>query len=244
MKKLMISIVAMTGLFISPLALGIPAHAQEDSSYAQENPLLDQNFWGRYDSGNNAWTYATADDVIKVIEGGADVDTLDGNNWTPLHYAARVGTEEAVQALLATVNGNAINTPDNDKHTPLHHAAGWNERNPEVVQLLLNRGAKVDVLDKDDYTPLMVAAKRNENPLVVQTFLDFDAGMVAATGVYDMTPLHYAAANNTPEVVKLLLERGAKVNAWSKFGRPLELAKKFNTDPEVASVLAEYSTWD
>lgn len=244
MKKLMISIAATMGLFISPLALGIPAHAQEDSFYAQENPLLDQNFWGKYDSGNNAWTYATAADVMKVIKGGADVDTLDDNKWTPLHYAARVGTEEAVKALLAAVSGSAINTPDNDKHTPLHHAAGWNERNPKVVQLLLNQGAEVDVLDKDDYTPLMAAAKWNANPLVMQTLLDFDAGMVAATGAYDMTPLHYAAANNTPEVVKLLLERGAKVNAWSKFGRPLELAKKFNTNPEVASVLAEYSAWD
>lgn len=250
----MILIAAMAGLFISLLTLNVPAHAQENlfynqknSFYDQGNPLLDQNFWGKYDSLADTWAHATAADVMKVIEDGANVDTLDSyNNWTPLHYAARGGTEEAVEALLKAMEekANAINTQDKNDHTPLHHAARWNNQHPNVVRLLLDQGAKIDVRDKDDYTPIMVAAQWNANPLVMQTFLDFDAKMVAVTGAYSMTPLHYAAANNTPRVVKLLLERGAKVNAWSAFGLPLELARKFNRNPEVADVLLEHAAWD
>lgn len=246
MKKLMILTVAIMGLLISSLTLNAPTRAQEDPSHSEENPLLDQNFWGKYDSVSEAWAYATATDVMKVIEDGADVDTSNGyNNWTPLHYAARIGTEEAVEALLEAMGEkeSAVNIQDKDSHTPLHHAARWNDH-PKVVQLLLDQGAKIDARDKNDHTPLMVAAQWNANPLVVQKFLDFDAGMVTATGAYSMTPLHYAAANNTPEVVKLLLERGAKVNAWSAFGMPLELARKFNRHPEVEDVLLEYAAWD
>lgn len=240
MKKLMVLAIATTGLFILSLALGAPVHAQE-------NPLLDQNFWGKYDSGDGAWVHATSADVARAIEDGADVYGTDKHGWTPMHYAARFGTGEAVEVLLeAMIKGkeSAINTPDQDNHTPLYHAARWNVRHPDVVQLLLDQGAEVDVLDKDDYTPLLAAAKWNTNPLAVQAFLDLDARMVEFAGVYGMMPLHYAAANNAPEVVKLLLERGAKVNAWSSFGKPLELARQFNQNPEVEELLLEYAAWD
>lgn len=239
MKKLMVLAIVMKGLFILSLALNAPVHAQE-------NPLLDQNFWGKYDSGDGAWVHATSADVARVIEGGADVYGPDEHGWTPLHYAARVGTEEAIEVLLEAINDKegAINTLDEDNHTPLHHAARWNVRHPDVVQLLLDQGAKVDVLDKEDYTPLLAAAKWNTNPLAVQAFLDLDARMVEFAGIYGMMPLHYAAANNAPEVVRLLLERGAKVNAWSSFGKPLELARQFNRNPKVEELLLEYAAWD
>ena len=261
MKRLTILTMVVTGLFLSSLTLNVPANAQENpyvqaSGYAeasgyvqlsrQANPLLDQNFWGKYDSGEKMWFYATAASVAEVIEDGADIYAKDEYGWAPLHYAARAGTEEAVWTLLAAMadKESAINTPDKDKLTPLYYAARWNDHHPNVVRLLLNQGAEVDIRDKDDYTPLLVAAKWNTNPQAVQAFLDLDAKMIEFAGGYGMTALHYAAANNAPEVVELLLNRGAKVNAWSSLGKPLELARQFNQNPEVEELLLEYSAWD
>ncbi|MEW9809636.1 MAG: ankyrin repeat domain-containing protein [Candidatus Symbiodolus clandestinus] len=63
----------------------------------------------------------------------------------------------------------------------------------------------------------------------------------------DNTPLHLAVQNNEPQVVKLLLERGADINIKNRDGRlPIDLCKKRKSNgemkyPEVHQLLTEYS---
>lgn len=230
------------------LALLLPLAVLTMPAHAEENLLLNPNFWGRYDSATNDWIHATGEQVTEAIARGVDVRARDERNCTPLHLAARAGRKEAVKALLGKLKEtgeveSAINAVDENNESPLHVAARWN-RDPDVVELLLMEQAKMDVRDKDNYTPLMSAARWNENPKVLQEFLDAGADGIETTWDYNMTPLHFAAADNRAEVVRLLLERGANVNAWSALGQPLELARKFNPDKEVETVLLEHGAWD
>ena len=60
----------------------------------------------------------------------------------------------------------------------------------------------------------------------------------------DLTPLHCAANYNLTDLVRLLLEKGADVNAVNKDGKtPLDLAEE-NGNKEVVDILRHYSEKD
>ena len=56
-----------------------------------------------------------------LIESGADPNKPDESDWTPLHYAARNGSQDVVKLLLD--GGAEVNIADSEGRTPLHHAA-------------------------------------------------------------------------------------------------------------------------
>lgn len=66
--------------------------------------------------------------------------------------------------------------------------------------------------------------------------LDQAPELATATGSYDFTVLHTVMTEERPEVVRLLIERGADVHARNDTGdTPLHIAQ----DPDVVSVLVE-----
>jgi ankyrin repeat protein len=80
-------------------------------------------------------------DLAKVlIECGANVNSQDMNNSTPLHFASNIGYLDSARLLLD--HGADPNALDNNHVTPLHLAS---ERGHlEIVQLLLLHGANHD----------------------------------------------------------------------------------------------------
>ena len=56
-----------------------------------------------------------------LLAGKAEVDAKDNKGYTPLHWAADEGKEEAVFSLLQ--NKAEVNAKDNNGYTPLHYAA-------------------------------------------------------------------------------------------------------------------------
>lgn len=61
--------------------------------------------------------------------------------------------------------------------------------------------------------------------------LDKDSKLVHAQDSNGWTPLHEAVRGDSEAIVELLVERGADVNAPTKFGEtPLMLVKKFKGD--------------
>lgn len=84
---------------------------------------------------------------------GADIDALDDEGWSALHYAAWNGHESAVKRLLAAgadVNVRACPTLS----TALHYAAGMGY--PNVVRTLVDAGADTTARDADRRTPALV----------------------------------------------------------------------------------------
>ena len=106
----------------------------------------------------------------------------------------------------------------------------------EVMKFLVAAGADPTIADSDGTTPLMVAAGRGrvDNETRVPEAAALEATRVAldlkndvrATNTAGETALHAAALAGLDSVVKLLVDRGAPVNAKTKAGKtPLATAE-------------------
>jgi uncharacterized protein len=159
-------------------------------------------------------------DVIRLLlERGAKVDT-------PLE-----ATVPLKQNFTARVTGPA-------DATPLMRAA--KAPDVEVMKLLIEKGADAKIVVKDGTTPLMVAAgsgprgggmaaaadEPDQKAMIEAIKLCMDKGAdintVDTTGA---TALHGAAGKGVDDVVKFLVEHGAKMDVKDKRGRtPLDVA--------------------
>ena len=63
---------------------------------------------------------ATALDIMRCLEQGADIEARDKKNMTPLHIAGIWGTAQQVNALLKA--GASVDARDEKNMTPLHIA--------------------------------------------------------------------------------------------------------------------------
>ena len=140
-----------------------------------------------------------------LLDAGADPNAkVDGDDLTPLHYAAAFNQNLAVsQALLDA--GADVNAKTYLDVTPLHGAAQHNE-NPAVLQALLDAGADPDAKGRFGGSPLHWAARHNQNPAVIQALLDAGADPDAKNADGE-TPLDIAEEGGHPNAVEVL--RGA-----------------------------------
>ena len=162
------------------------------------------------------------DEVMELVEKGADVNAKDKDGWTPLHYAASNGYLDVVKFLVE--NGADVDAEDKDSQTPLHVAAFFGHL--DVVKFLVKNGAYVNAMDNDGQTPLHVAASNGH--LDVVKFLVKNGADVNAKDKDGQTPLHKAAYFGHLSVAKFLVEHGADINAKDKNGwTPLHYAALF-----------------
>ncbi|WP_265027666.1 ankyrin repeat domain-containing protein [Wolbachia endosymbiont (group B) of Chorthippus parallelus] len=154
---------------------------------------------------------------------GADVNSRDDNDLTPLHKAAQCGDLEIVKFLLRKkAYTNARN--NKDYLTPLHEAA--KSGNLEVVKLLINFRSNIHDQTISGAKPLHIAAEYGHKD-IVEFFLN------RRLSVNDLdknkwTPLHYAAKSGNLEVIKFLISRGADINAKDSNNlKPLHIAAEY-----------------
>jgi len=150
--------------------------------------------------------------VLAMIKQGADVNAPQGDGVTALHWAARRGDAELVQALVAA-GANARATTQFGSYSPLHLAA---ERgSAAIVKALIDAGAPVDARTNTGATPLMFAAAAGDIPAIT-ALVDKGAAVNAQESDRLQTPLIFAAAAGRVDAVKLLIARGADTNAATK----------------------------
>lgn len=89
---------------------------------------------------------ATAGEVARLIQDGADPNAASEWGLTALHYA-----QTAEIAFLLLTAGAKIDARTNDRQTPLHHAF-W-EGNVGVVATLIESGADRKAMDGEDQIP-------------------------------------------------------------------------------------------
>jgi ankyrin repeat protein len=127
------------------------------------------------------------------------------------------------EAVLACINDEADVTATNadnmDYISPMHIATQYADAN--IIQLLLNNGADIDINpDPLNFgTPLRWAITRR-NVQEVAKILQFKPNLESIgpgnCHCMDQTPLHVAITNGSLEMVNLLLDAGADVNAFVK----------------------------
>jgi uncharacterized protein len=189
------------------------------------------------EDGTTALMRAASADRVEMITlllaGGADVNAKNKGGMTALMVGAFGGYPEAVRLLLASKADP--NAKDNQGRTALMAAAM--SGNAPVLDALFGAGADPNVSDAGHGTPMTYAAaeghaeamqalqKHGIKPSASDLALaaagcHADAVRVAlAAGVSangadgDVVPLLSAAGANCVDVVRLLLERGADVNA-------------------------------
>jgi ankyrin repeat protein len=126
-----------------------------------------------------------------------------------IHDAAKAGNLEQVKQLLAGDRA-LINTTDEFGRTPLHWACRGVHF--EVVKYLVENGADVSAVDVNGIVPLSSVASRAH--LEAVTFLiDNGARLNDRDKISEFTALHYAALKGQAEVARLLVDRGADVEA-------------------------------
>lgn len=155
------------------------------------------------------------------LNGGANLETRDDRQWTPLMMSAFNG-KEAV-AFLLIQSGARIHAKDKNGYSPIHWAAFNGYSN--VVGLLIRSGADPNALSNFGWTPLMQAATRGH--ILASAQLIAGGANVNAISQDKWTALHKAAANGHADLVRLLLSKGADPTIETQDGgNALTLASK------------------
>lgn len=163
--------------------------------------------------------------VQELLRDGADVNLRQGDGATALHWAVYWNDSETVQLLLAS--GAAADSANDLGVTPLWLAA--NNGNAGVVDVLLAGGADPNLALPSGETVLMTAS-RTGAPEAVRALLAAGADPHATEAAHRQTALMWAVAQQHAEVVRLLLESGARVEDRS-LSYPQVVSSSGNADP-------------
>jgi ankyrin repeat protein len=151
-----------------------------------------------------------ADTVGSVLARGADARAAAKNGTTALHAAAGSWTAVLRKVELLLAKGAEVDAVDNDGFTPLYRA--FERRDFRVPRLLAAKGASATRLSKNGHNMLHAAAYADEADSIKTAFElapDLDPNQRDKGGY---APLSRAGSSNVP-AVRLLLERGAMLNA-------------------------------
>ncbi|XP_029970587.1 ankyrin repeat and SOCS box protein 10 [Salarias fasciatus] len=146
---------------------------------------------------------------------GADANAMTDDGLMPLHVCTEPQSLECARYLLqfgAVVGARSAEEDD----TPLHVAARGGLA--DHVDLYLRYGAPVDPVNREGLTPLNAACAQPQEARDLPRYFQvckrlLEGGADARTMDQDRrTPLHLACKSANPDVVELLLAKGACVN--------------------------------
>jgi len=155
---------------------------------------------------------------------------LDSNGYTPFLMACSSGNLAIIEAVAPEPSdADAVNAVDSDGNNALLLVAGvWNRRAREqsgvTLTYLMDRyGYDPNQRNSDGVTPLL-AALANNNTSGATVLINRNAD-VNALDKSKNSPLLYAASNGDPQVVRLLLEQGARMFRNLKHETAFDIAK-------------------
>lgn len=124
-----------------------------------------------------------------------------------LHQAAEDGDLAEVKRLIA--EGADVNLKDEDGGTALRIAAVYDHT--DIVELLIDKGANVNAPNRDGLNPLNDAVFKN-NKEMVSLLISKGADVNFMHYRDNQTPLFWAVETRGVEIIKLLVDNGAKLD--------------------------------
>jgi ankyrin repeat protein len=145
------------------------------------------------------------------LEAGVDPNTVDSQGYTALQRAAIAGNLQLVTLLVQYGANMTALSMNQFGDLPIHLAVAYGHEN--IVQWMLDNGVPVDIRNRLGATPLHSAVYNNR--MEIARYL-LDSGAAVNDRVINednRTALHEAAAVGSTDMVQLLLDRGADINA-------------------------------
>ena len=152
--------------------------------------------------------------ALERIRAGADVNEAQPDGTRPVHWAVYRVDYELLTELIA--KNARVDVRNELGSTPLAEAVKVGDT--KMVRMLLDAGSGPEGANPDGQTALMLAVRRGDVALV-RMLADAGANVNAAENVQDQTPLMWAvsASQNAEEIVKILIAKGADVNATARY---------------------------
>ena len=146
--------------------------------------------------------------ALAAIEAGGDVDARGPDGATALIWAAYNGDSVLVERLLAAGADPAAQNEFGTSALAEAAIGGYTD----VIRALLKGGADANLRNPEGETPLMAVA-RTGNVEAAALLLDAGADVNAIELWGQQSALMWAAAQKQPAMIKLLIARGADVDA-------------------------------
>uniref|UniRef100_A0A8D0H144 Ankyrin repeat and SOCS box containing 10 n=1 Tax=Sphenodon punctatus TaxID=8508 RepID=A0A8D0H144_SPHPU len=164
---------------------------------------------------------ASTDCVRMLLSFGADPEAVSEDGYKPLHLCQRLDSTPCARLLLQHGAG-VTSATEEQEDTALHVAARLGLE--DHVKLFLSHGARLEAQNVEGQTQLNAACAQSHPPEAMGCYYGVcqqlvEAGAQVNTADSDrQRPLHHACRNANPQVVELLLARGANVNIMSYSG--------------------------
>jgi hypothetical protein len=182
--------------------------------------------------------------IEALIQAGASVDVRDDSTtsvdatfgYTPLHAAAFNGNPSAAAALLK--HGANVRAREEKYHgTP----AGWASYagHAEVRDLILREPVDIMEAVENGLTQRVQVILQEDPETLNRPFQNYPLYPLCAEGWH--TPLAFAVTQDKPDVVRLLLNRGADAKIHSPQGQTLHEIAKEKGHQEIAKMLSTYA---
>ncbi|XP_049819414.1 protein phosphatase 1 regulatory subunit 12A-like isoform X7 [Aethina tumida] len=201
------------------------------------------------------------DEVLGLLQKGADIDTANVDGLTALHQACIDDNLDMVEFLVE--HGADVNRGDNEGWTPLHATSSCGFL--YIAKYLVEKGANVAAVNNDGELAIDIAeddrmknllqdevdkrgidcdAARNEEERIMlrdaKEWLATKSSQVNhAHPKHGATPLHVASAKGYSDVIKILLQCGADVDAQDVDGWTAMHAAAHWGQEEACQLLAE-----
>ncbi len=175
--------------------------------------------------------------VELLLKEGADINAENSDGQTPLHEAVWNGYTETVKLLLDKKAN--VNTKDNYGKTALDYASERSHNDSErshndIVGILIQR-----IRQQKNSQNLLDALKRGDKE-AVEILLELGPNEIDINDEEcGVTPLHLASSIGYIDIIRMLLEKGADINAQDNYGQtPLYYASGQN-NVEIVRMLLE-----
>ena len=155
--------------------------------------------------------------VSMLLDKGANPNATNKGKLTPLHSAASYGRAQVVRKLITS--HASVNLLDGQGWTPLSWAIASNDI--ETVQVLLANGASIKKATTPYSSPLHGAVAKGNFEItkaLIERGAKINHPIIIDADEKNFTPIHLAANNNFPEIVNLLIQKGADVTVKTSKG--------------------------